>query len=468
MKLEDTIQAPGALSSGRFFRTGYLPTYGAAAFLLVLIWAGAPGSRVDFSRAWRTASHLSGVQVLLIVLAIALAAVLLQPLQLAMVRVFEGGFPRWLGSGLARKAQLRRKRGLEKKIQTKIDEAVGLGDPASADKRSTSVQEAGAISARLHSRFPTPDYLVRGTALGNALAAMEDSAPVLLRTDAMVAWPRLYPVLGDKVHAVVNDPRDGWTRRCAAATGALTAVAAVALLAWHSSLLTLLALVPLAVAVLAYLGALQSGDRLRHGGAHSLRPARFDLLRALLSRCQESRQRENATTLPWATSCAGSTCTFKSSIPYRHWICRLAGWQKHSGGRNDWVLRRYGGRMPRGLPKEAVFCLIEDVVGQPMLRRALEIAFVAPTVDSMLATGRRGTAELTTVQAFARMACGTLPVTLPIGATDDGVLGGWQVEDLMTSEPNGARHDLGRSGSVPEPGILYIARSTCSTTASPT
>ena len=282
MKLEDTIQAPGALSSGRFFRTGYLPTYGAAAFLLVLLWAGAPGSRVDFSRAWRTASHLSGVQVLLIVLAIALAAVLLQPLQLAMVRVLEGGFPRWLGSGLARKAQLRRKRGLEKKIQAKIDEAVRLDDPANADKRNTAIQEAGAMSARLHSRFPILDYLVRGTALGNALSAMEDSAGAAYGLDAVVTWPRLYPVLGDKVRAVVDDLRDGLDAAARlAATGALTAVAAVALLAWHSGLLTLLALVPLAVGVLAYLGAVQAAVAYGTAMHVAFDLHRFDLLRAL-------------------------------------------------------------------------------------------------------------------------------------------------------------------------------------------
>ena len=46
MKLEDTIQAPGVLSSGRFFRTAYLPTYGAAAFLLVLHMGGGSGQPV--------------------------------------------------------------------------------------------------------------------------------------------------------------------------------------------------------------------------------------------------------------------------------------------------------------------------------------------------------------------------------------------------------------------------------------
>lgn len=295
MKPDDTIQAPAALSSGRFFRTGYVPTYGAACFILILIWAGAPYRRVNFSRAWQTASQLNGIQVFLIVLVVALTAMLLQPLQLAMVRVFEGGFPRWLGSGLASKAQLRRKHRLEKKIQDAIDEAVRLDDPADSDKRNTAIQKAGAMSARLHFRFPIPDYLVRGTALGNALAAMEDSAGAAYGLDAVVTWPRLYPVLGDKVRGVVDDLRDGLDAAARlAATGGLMAVAAVVLLAWHSGLLTLLALVPLAVAALAYLGAVQAAIAYGTAMHVAFDLHRFDLLRALRLAAPVEQASENA------------------------------------------------------------------------------------------------------------------------------------------------------------------------------
>ena len=56
-----------------------------------------------------------------------------------------------------------------------------------------------------------PDHLVRATGLGNALAAMEDSAGAAYGLDAVVAWPRLYPLLGDKVRAVVATCGTGWT-----------------------------------------------------------------------------------------------------------------------------------------------------------------------------------------------------------------------------------------------------------------
>jgi hypothetical protein len=282
VKIDGTIQVPGALSSGRFFRTGYLPTYGAAFFLLILIWAGSPYSQVDFSQAWRTARQSDGTQVLLIVLVVALTALLLQPLQLAMVRVLEGGFPRWLGSGLACKAQLRRKRRLETRIQDNIDDALQLDRPADANEQKASIQKAGAVSGQLRSRFPTPDYLIRGTALGNALAATEASAGAAYGLDAVVVWPRLYPLLGDPVRAIVDDLRDSLDAAARmAATGALTTVAAVALLAWRSGWLTLLALAPLAVATLAYFGAVQAAIAYGTAVHVAFDLHRFDLLRAL-------------------------------------------------------------------------------------------------------------------------------------------------------------------------------------------
>lgn len=77
------------------------------------------------------------------------------------------------------------------------------------------------------------------------------------------------------------------------------------------------------------------------------------------------------------------------------------------------------------------------LVGQEELRTALEIAYVNDAVGGVLATGQRGTAKTTTIRAFTMMIVGELPVTLPIGATDDRVLGGWQIKKLMqgTAEP---------------------------------
>lgn len=96
------------------------------------------------------------------------------------------------------------------------------------------------------------------------------------------------------------------------------------------------------------------------------------------------------------------------------------------------------------------------IVGQEMMRRALEIAFVCPAVGGILLTGQRGTAKSTIVRAFARMVSGALPVTLPIGATDDRVLGGWRVASLLESDAVWQPGLLEEAAASSEPGMLYI------------
>ncbi len=96
------------------------------------------------------------------------------------------------------------------------------------------------------------------------------------------------------------------------------------------------------------------------------------------------------------------------------------------------------------------------IVGQEDLRLALEIAYVVPAVGGVLATGQRGTAKSTTVRAFAKMVLGRLPVTLPIGATDDRVLGGWDVEKLVADGTPQLRAGLLEQAQAEGGGLLYI------------
>jgi magnesium chelatase subunit I len=71
------------------------------------------------------------------------------------------------------------------------------------------------------------------------------------------------------------------------------------------------------------------------------------------------------------------------------------------------------------------------IVGQEPLRRALELAYIAPRIGGVLISGERGTGKSTAVRAFARMLYETLPVTLPINATEDRVVGGWRIDALL-------------------------------------
>jgi magnesium chelatase subunit I len=74
------------------------------------------------------------------------------------------------------------------------------------------------------------------------------------------------------------------------------------------------------------------------------------------------------------------------------------------------------------------------IVGQEQLKLALELAYIAPRLGGVLISGQRGTGKSTAVRAFSMMMYGDLPVTLPINATEDRVVGGLDVDKLMQSD----------------------------------
>jgi magnesium chelatase subunit I len=80
------------------------------------------------------------------------------------------------------------------------------------------------------------------------------------------------------------------------------------------------------------------------------------------------------------------------------------------------------------------------LVGQAQLKLALELAYVALRLGGVLISGQRGTGKSTAVRAFSQMmyldkeGLGRLPVTLPINATEDRVVGGWDLHKLVKGE----------------------------------
>ncbi|MFH8655550.1 hypothetical protein [Streptomyces afghaniensis] len=271
MSLTPLSVSAGSVATRRFFLVGYLPTYAGIWYLLALVWAGAPGEGLDPSRAWRTMTRLGAGEIMLTALAVILTAVVTAPLQLSLVRLLEGSWPRWLGAGLGVRWQRVRKR--------RMAEAALL--PQDEEPTPAAVQRAGAADARLRRCFPAAGHLLRPTALGNVLTAMEDTAGRMYGMDAVVAWPRLYPVLGAAARAVVDDRRDNLDTSARLTVMGLVVAVASAVLLMRSGWWALLALVPLLVSLVAYAGAVRAALAYAEAVHVAFDLHRFDLLRAL-------------------------------------------------------------------------------------------------------------------------------------------------------------------------------------------
>ncbi|MFN8444385.1 MAG: AAA family ATPase [Caldilineaceae bacterium] len=94
------------------------------------------------------------------------------------------------------------------------------------------------------------------------------------------------------------------------------------------------------------------------------------------------------------------------------------------------------------------------IVGQEQLKLALELAYIAPAIGGVLISGHRGTGKSTAARSFAQMVYNTLPVTLPINATEDRVIGGWYIDRLMNT---GLIQQEGGLDQAKQPGLLEQA-----------
>jgi hypothetical protein len=184
---------------------------------------------------------------------------LTHPLQFSLVRVLEGyGWPDWLGA--PGKRYHRRRRRSMVPVPTE-------SPPAAADLLK---------DFRRRRQYP-PEDLVRPTFLGNVLAASEDTAGLPYGFDAVIAWPRIYPVLSNETRAVVDDRRTQLdvAARMTVTAGVITAVSA-ALLA-SSGWWWWLTAIPAALAVLAYAASVQAAVALGESLHVAFDLHRFDL-----------------------------------------------------------------------------------------------------------------------------------------------------------------------------------------------
>ncbi|WKK23903.1 hypothetical protein QZH56_35325 [Streptomyces olivoreticuli] len=261
----------GQFTASRFAIVGYLPSYAAVLYVTALLAARTRTGRIDPGRALDRLHGLSAAELAVLAVIALLVAAFLQPLQLPLVRLLEGYWPRGT-SALARIAV----KGQERARRRLALDAEVPPDPTDAER-----QRALVAAWQLGRRYPPGPVPLLPTALGNALRAGEASAGSAYGADAVPWWPRLYPVLGDRMRAVVDDRRNQLDLACrlsvtAGFTGLLSVILLIRSGWWLTSAGVLLAL-----AWVAYRGAVSAAL----GYAEALSAAfdlhRFDVLTAL-------------------------------------------------------------------------------------------------------------------------------------------------------------------------------------------
>ncbi|AZA11664.1 ATP-binding protein [Corynebacterium gerontici] len=93
------------------------------------------------------------------------------------------------------------------------------------------------------------------------------------------------------------------------------------------------------------------------------------------------------------------------------------------------------------------------VVGQDRLQLALILTAIQPRIGGVVIRGEKGTAKTTTVRAFARLLFDAPLINLPIGATEDRVVGSIDMETVLTT--GRAEYQPGLMAAA-DGGVLYV------------
>jgi hypothetical protein len=256
----------------RFNLLGILPVGVLVLFLIAMQQSGAFTGPPDVAAVVRTAASIDAADSVWAAVGVLALAVILQPLQISLVRLLEGY---WGDSRLGRALSAVGVAYHQRKREQLQQATQGTTDVA-PDARAAMATAAW----QLQHLYPTRDRVLP-TTLGNVLRAAEDRGGRSYGMDAVVLWPRLYPLLPKPVTDLLADQRDQLdiaARFCVVflVAGVIAGVTLIAQGWWW--------LVPVAcllLAWLAYRSAVAAAIAYGDGIQIAFDLHRFDLLAAL-------------------------------------------------------------------------------------------------------------------------------------------------------------------------------------------
>jgi hypothetical protein len=278
VKLGGLLDSAGGDLGTRINLVGILPMTVLVLSALALVWSGAPSVEPDLLAIASQLSKFETMDTLSLALSVTVLVLVLHPLQLPLVRVLEGYWGTLPGvAALASWRSEHHRRRLEKVSAAFTSAARAATAGASSD---VSEARAQAAASELMYFYPSPDRVLP-TALGNALRAAEDKPAQRYGLDAVVVWPRLHPLLSERLAATLDDQRNqlDLAARFSVTFGALVVLSAAFL--WKYPAWLVVSFDAAVLSWLSYRVAVSVAVRYGESIVAAFDLHRFDLLEAL-------------------------------------------------------------------------------------------------------------------------------------------------------------------------------------------
>ena len=277
-----------ALGGARFSLINVFPGTLLVAIVLFTARSGAyETGEASIGAAIPTRDELTAGSALVVLFALFVIGVLIQPFQVALVQYLEGY---WGNGALGRSfgaiaVELHRRRFrtavVELDTRTAPPSVADLARVAAYARADVYVRRVRSRAASILRRYPTEPSRFMPTMLGNILRNAEDSAGSRYGLDAMTVFPRMYPTLSKPLAEAVSRQLDLITVTASMCVSFSLAAIATAPVLLRVDLWSVVPVAALLLGVLSYRGALHAAAS--HGTlfATTFDLHRFDMLRAL-------------------------------------------------------------------------------------------------------------------------------------------------------------------------------------------